>query len=308
MAPFVAPIRSRPNACPSACCAAPWASSSWPASTGRPSRPELRSLAREFDLGGVVLFKRNVEEPAQVAELAFESAHAAAERRPPWVGVDQEGGRVARLRRAVHRVAADGRARPRRADEADAGARASRARSPRELAAVGITLDFAPVLDVLTNPANPAIGDRALRGRPGARGGARARASSRRCRARGIAACGKHFPGHGDTAVDSHHELPVVEHPPDRLRGGRVRAVPRGHRGRTSPSIMTAHVLVPALDEHVPGHALAPRSSPGCCASELDFDGLIFTDDLDMKAHRRPLRRCGETAVRAHRGRVRRRS
>ena len=96
-----------------------------------------------------------------------------------------------------------------------------------ELKAVGISLDFTPVLDIHTNPKNPVIGDRALAERADdvARLG---RAIIETLQAEGIAACGKHFPGHGDTSTDSHHELPLVEHPPDRLRCRRARAVPCG--------------------------------------------------------------------------------
>src|ERR1700682_3387755 len=86
-----------------------------------------------------------------------------------------------------------------------------------ELAAVGISLDYAPVLDIHTNPKNPVIGDRALGERPETVV-ALGRAIIEELQRAGIAACGKHFPGHGDTAADSHLELPIVEHPPDRLR------------------------------------------------------------------------------------------
>jgi beta-N-acetylhexosaminidase len=131
-----------------------------------------------------------------------------------WVSVDQEGGRVARLRRPFTEwppMATLGRS----GDVALA--RRFAAAMARELCAVGITMDFAPVLDVLTNPANPAIGDRALSGnaeRVAELGGAIIEA----LQAEGLAACGKHFPGHGDTCVDSHDDLPVIELPPDRFR------------------------------------------------------------------------------------------
>jgi beta-N-acetylhexosaminidase len=112
-----------------------------------------------------------------------------------------------------------------------------------ELRAVGISLDFAPVLDIHTTLANPVIGDRALAEDADsvARLGA---ALVRGLQAGGVAACGKHFPGHGDTFVDSHLDLPVVEHPPDRIR--RVECVPfRAAVEASVAFIMTAHVLVP---------------------------------------------------------------
>ena len=175
---------------------------------------ELRSLASEFGLGGVILFARNIAEPEQVAELCFEAARLVPDL-PPWVS-RRSGGRPRRAAEgAVHRMAADGDA---RAAAATCGWRsASRARSRPSCKAVGITLDYAPVLDVHTNPKNPVIGDRALadKAEDVARLGG---AIVRTLQAEGIAACGKHFPGHGDTSTDSHLELPLVEHPPERLR------------------------------------------------------------------------------------------
>jgi beta-N-acetylhexosaminidase len=238
---------------------------------------ELRALAREFDLGGVILFARNVESPHQVAELAAEAQSLAAEV-PLWVSVDQEGGRVARLRSPFTEwppMITLGRS-------ADEGLAARFARAlASELRAVGITLDYAPVLDIHTNPRNPVIGDRALAGRADevARLG---RVIIETLQAEGIAACGKHFPGHGDTSSDSHHELPLVEHPPDRLEA--VEFVPfRAAVAAGVASIMTAHVLVPALDEERPA-TLSRRIVTGLLRETLGFGGLIVSDDLDMRA------------------------
>src|SRR5262252_4244975 len=119
---------------------------------------ELSSLSREFGLGGVILFARNVAEPEQVAELAFESARLVPDL-PLWVSVDQEGGRVARLKSPFTEwppMATLGRSGDVKLAERFARALAA------ELKAAGITLDYAPVLDVLTNAKNPVIGDRAL--------------------------------------------------------------------------------------------------------------------------------------------------
>ena len=163
---------------------------------------EIRSLAREFSLGGVILFARNIVEPDQVAELCHEASQLTAGV-PAWVSVDQEGGRVARLKAPFTEwppMATLGRSGDVRLAERFARALAA------ELRAVGITLDFAPVLDVHTNPKNPVIGDRALAERAGdvARLGS---AIIRTLQAEGLAACGKHFPGHGDTSTDSHLEI-----------------------------------------------------------------------------------------------------
>ena len=209
---------------------------------GHQISPELRSLAKEFSLGGVILFARNVAEPEQVAELAFDAARLVPDL-PLWVSIDQEGGRVARLKAPFTEwppMATLGRSGDVKLAERFAKALAA------ELKAVGITLDYAPVLDVHTNPRNPVIGDRALAEKAGdvARLGA---AIVRTLQAEGIAACGKHFPGHGDTSTDSHVELPLVEHPPDRLR--QVEFVPfKAAIEAGVATIMTAHVLVPSLD------------------------------------------------------------
>src|SRR5476649_2094493 len=119
---------------------------------------ELRTLAKEFGLGGVILFARNIAEPEQVAELAFDAARLLPDL-PAWVSVDQEGGRVARLKAPFTEwppMATLGRSGDPRLAERFARALAT------ELRAAGITLDYAPVLDVNTNPGNPVIGDRAI--------------------------------------------------------------------------------------------------------------------------------------------------
>jgi beta-N-acetylhexosaminidase len=150
-----------------------------------------------------------------------------------------------------------------------------------ELKAVGITLDYAPVLDILTNPKNPVIGDRAFAD-DAAMVGKLGAAIVRGLQDNGVAACGKHFPGHGDTSVDSHFELPIVEHPPDRIR--RVESVPFQEAIAAGVAfIMTAHVLVPSLDDEQPA-TLSRRIVYDMLRDELGFAGVILTDDLEMKA------------------------
>ena len=239
--------------------------------------PEVRSLAREFSLGGLILFARNIQEPAQVADLSTRTQLLAAED-PLWVSVDQEGGRVARLRAPFTEwppMAALGRS-----ADVPLAMRFARALA-RELRAVGITLDYAPVLDVHTNPANPVIGDRAL-SEDAELAGRLGTAIIQALQSEGVAACGKHFPGHGDTAVDSHLELPLVEHPPDRIR--RVECVPFRHAIAADVAfIMTAHVLVPSLDETCPA-TLSSRVVHEMLHTELRYGGVVLSDDLEMRA------------------------
>ena len=238
---------------------------------------ELRAVAREYDLGGIVLFGRNVEAPEQVAELSFD-AQAMSHELPLWVSVDQEGGRVARLREPFTvwpPMCTLGRC-------GDVGLAKRFARAlARELQAVGVSLDYAPVLDVHTNTRNPVIGDRALSNKAGdvARLGA---AIIEGLQGEGVAACGKHFPGHGDTSGDSHEELPVVDHPPERLR--EIELVPfQAAVASDVAMIMTAHVLYPALDKEHPA-TLSPYVVTEMLRHGLGFTGLIATDDLSMKA------------------------
>jgi beta-N-acetylhexosaminidase len=238
---------------------------------------ELRRLAAAFDLGGVIYFARNVLDPAQVADLSREVAGLAVDW-PLWISVDQEGGRVARLKRPFTEwppAMTLGRSGDERLAARFAAALAS------ELRAVGINLDYAPVLDVHTNPANPVIGDRALsdRAEDVARLG---RAVARGLQAAGVAACGKHFPGHGDTSTDSHEVLPVVEH--DRRRLDAVELVPfRAAVAERVATIMTAHILVPALDADRPA-SFSPVIIDGLLKQTLGYDGVVISDDLGMKA------------------------
>src|SRR6185436_2633846 len=244
---------------------------------GEQLRTELKAIARDTGLGGVILFARNIAEPEQVAEMAYEAAQLVPDL-PLWVSIDQEGGRVARLKAPFTEwppMATLGRS-----GDAALAERFARALA-RELRAVGITLDYAPVLDIHTNPKNPVIGDRALAEQAGdvARLGT---VIVRTLQAEGVAACGKHFPGHGDTSQDSHFELPLVEHPPDRLRAVEFEPFRAAIRARVA-FIMTAHVHVPSLDtERIA--TLSPLVVQKILREELGYEGVILSDDLEMKA------------------------
>jgi beta-N-acetylhexosaminidase len=240
---------------------------------------ETRALARDFDLGGVIYFARNVDSPDQVAELSRQ-AHALARDTPLWISVDQEGGRVARLKRPFTEwppMVTLGRS----GTGSDAlAARFARALAT-ELRAVGINLDYAPVLDVHTNAANPVIGDRAFSEK--ADDVARiARTIIRALQGEGVAACGKHFPGHGDTSTDSHLELPILEH--DKRRFEAVELVPfKAAVEEDVACIMTAHVLAPAYDADRPA-TLSPRLVDAVLKKQLGYRGIVISDDLAMKA------------------------
>jgi len=223
-----------------------------------------------------MLFRPNIVEPSQVVDLV--RTLRAASPVPLTVSVDQEGGLVQRLRAPLtvwpdmFSVAAAGD--PVRSEAV------GRALGD-ELAALGIGWNFAPVLDVHTNPANPVIGNRAF-GVTATAVTTHALAFWRGLRAAGVLGCGKHFPGHGDTRTDSHHELPVVLVDEARLRAVElapfVAAVAAG-----VPALMTAHVLYPAWDAHLPA-TLSPRIAREILRGQLGFSGLLVSDDLGMRA------------------------
>jgi beta-N-acetylhexosaminidase len=240
-----------------------------------PSAEVLELIRR--GVGSVVLFSRNLVEAEQVAGLVGELKRAAPG--PLLVAIDQEGGRVARLR-AAHGFTElpPMRRLGQRGDEAlafEAGALLG-----RELRAVGIDLDFAPVVDVDTNPLNPVIGDRSL-SRDAAAVARLGAALARGLQSAGVAACAKHFPGHGDTSQDSHLTLPRLPHPLSRLQA--VELPPFTALARAGvAAVMTAHVVFEPLDPERPA-TLAPavlRLLREVCG----FDGACVSDDLEMKA------------------------
>jgi beta-N-acetylhexosaminidase len=150
-----------------------------------------------------------------------------------------------------------------------------------EIAALGIGWNFAPVLDVHTNPLNPVIGNRAFGCRPDLVA-EHALAFWRGLHDAGLLGCGKHFPGHGDTHADSHLELPSVNHADERLRA--VELAPFAVAVRAGiEALMTAHVLYPSWDDKLPA-TLSRRISHNILRGELGFTGLLVSDDLGMRA------------------------
>lgn len=238
--------------------------------------PEATLALVRQGLGGVILFARNVSSPEQVAELNRTLKAAAPGKL--LSSVDQEGGRVARLR-APWTLWPPMRRVGERGDE-EAAHEVGRVLGT-ELKACGFDIDYAPVLDVDSNPANPIIGDRSFSRDPRvvARMGA---ALTTGLQALDVAACGKHFPGHGDTAQDSHLELPRLPHGLDRLR--EIELVPFQAAIQAGvATIMTAHVVFEALDPGVPA-TMSKKAIDGLLRRELGFQGVVISDDLEMKA------------------------
>jgi beta-N-acetylhexosaminidase len=238
---------------------------------------DLAELIRAGRVGGVVLFARNVADPDLARDLVG-TLHALAPAAAPLVvAIDQEGGRVQRLR-APWTVWPPAR-RLGEAGSVDA-TRAVASALGTELAALGIDLDFAPVVDVDTNPANPVIGDRSFSADPGvvAR---HAAVFIEALQEAGVAACAKHFPGHGDTVTDSHETLPRLPHDLARLEA--VELPPfRAAVVAGVASVMVAHIVFEAIDPERPATLSPPVL--GMLRRGIGFDGLVFSDDLDMKA------------------------
>ncbi len=248
----------------------------------------LRPLL-ESNLGGVILFRRNLQNLSQICQLVA-TLHAASTA-PLLIGVDQEGGRVTRL-------PAPFLAPPPAATLGAIGdetlTRDLARAMGRELRAAGFTWNLAPVLDVHTNPRNPIIGDRAFSHDPecvARLGGAVIRGFAEA----GILATAKHFPGHGDTMTDSHLTLPESPQPSARWRA--VEFVPFRQAIRSAvPLVMVAHLVCPALDPASPSSLSRPIIT-GILREELGYDGVVVSDDLEMEAIAARLD-LGEAAVR----------
>jgi beta-N-acetylhexosaminidase len=245
---------------------------------------ELHHMLSEYHIGGVILFARNVQSPRQVAALTNELQKIALKSGSPglFIAIDQEGGRVARLTEdkgftefpSAMALTATG-------DSQNAYRVAST--MAVEMRAVGINVDFAPDLDVNSNPANPVIGIRSFSSDP-TKVAEYGLAFAKGLQEYGVLAFGKHFPGHGDTGLDSHIDLPLV--PYDRERLDQVELVPfKAAIAADFAGIMSAHVTFPAIDP-TPGLA-ATLSRPvltGLLREELGFNSLIVTDSLEMGA------------------------
>jgi len=237
----------------------------------------LRRWLSTGTVAGLILFRRNIEDVDQAAELIASCVEHVDPELPRLISVDQEGGRVARFGEPVLRLP------PMRelAAASDPGlTRDAAAVLGQQLRAVGINLDFAPVLDVNTNPLNPVIGDRAF-GDTQQIVTEHALAFAAGLHAGGVLSCGKHFPGHGDTDLDSHLALPILRHPLSRLR--QVELSPFRAAATKLPSLMTAHVVFEAIDPNVPA-TMSHAAIEGLLRKELGFDGAVFSDDLEMKA------------------------
>ena len=238
---------------------------------------------RDLPLGGVILFSSagNIENPAQVAGLTEQIQRAALDSGMPplFIAIDQEGGAVARLTEGVTPFPGNMALGAAGSEEL---ARQSAAVMARELRILGINFNFAPVVDVNSNPANPVIGVRSFGSNPQevARLG---RAMVGPYRREKVIAAAKHFPGHGDTAVDSHYGLPLI--PCDLSRLKQLELIPfQAMIDAGVPAVMLAHILAPGLtgSEELP--ATLSKEAVRYLREEMGFNGLVVTDSMSMGA------------------------
>ena len=228
-------------------------------------------------VAGLILFKRNIDELEQARSLIASCHEASSSPLPLLMCVDQEGGRVARFSEPILRLP------PMRTLAAAGDPELTRGAAKglgAQLRALGINLDFAPVLDVDTNPANPVIGDRAFGSEPDT-AIEHALAFADGLHEGGVLSCGKHFPGHGDTDLDSHLALPTLRH--DRERLDRVELAAFRAAVERIPSLMTAHVVFEALDPGVPA-TMSSAVITELLRNEIGYEDAVFSDDLEMKA------------------------
>ncbi len=243
---------------------------------------ELAKGTRHFldlnQIGGVLLFSRNYENPLQVAKLIREVQATRSSSLPLWVSVDHEGGSIQRFQTGFTRI--------------PSAHLIGQTGSPKiafqiaeimaqELRAVGINLNFSPVVDIHTEPKNPVIGERAFGNTPEAVG-SMITAVIRGHLTHHVQPCMKHFPGHGDTLQDSHFFLPQVATSAEILRTRELVPFQKAIHARC-PFLMTAHIQVPALDPEHPA-TFSSLILKNLLRQELGYSQIIISDDLEMKA------------------------
>lgn len=249
------------------------------------SGKELTTAEADFivtnNIGGVVLFSRNIESPQQVHQLCsdlYELTDRFAEKLPLFIGIDMEGGRVLRLKEPFT-------AWPPLRQLGDLNSASLAFKFAQymglEMRSVGINLDFAPCVDVLTNLQNQVIGDRAISDDP------EIVASIASALVRGyikadIIPCAKHFPGHGNTLADSHEELPIELTDIETLMNRELIPFKKAFRARLD-LVMTAHIKYENIDPEFPV-TLSRHFLQKILREELRYQRLIISDDLDMKA------------------------
>ncbi|MEO3786569.1 glycoside hydrolase family 3 protein [Actinocorallia sp. B10E7] len=239
-----------------------------------------KRIAKKYKVGGFIYFPGNLGSPQAAAKLS--NGLQSASRVPLLIGVDEETGLVTRAKFATDFPGAMALAATGNTDLA----RAATAATGAELRAAGVNLNFAPVADVNVNPDNPVIGVRSFGADP-ALAGRMVTASIEGYRSAGVAAVAKHFPGHGDTDVDSHTGLPVIEN--SRQKWQEVHAPPfQSAIAAGVDAIMSGHLVVPALDPSRKPATMSKKVLTELLRGQLGFQGVIVTDSLSMAGAKVP--------------------
>lgn len=239
--------------------------------------PTVENFITENSIGGVTLFANNYENPAQVAELVNHIQSLSPEL-PLVIAVDHEGGRVQRFKKPFTKFPE-----ARTIAEQDSPKLAYECAEvmARELKTVGVNVVFAPVADINTNPNNPVIGRRSY-GDTEEQVTKMVSAVVRGFLSSGLQCVVKHFPGHGDTHKDSHFHLPKVSTPLETIMAREVKPFLKAFKSRCE-LVMTAHIIVEAIDPKLPA-TLSKKVLQGILREQMRFKGLIFSDDMEMKA------------------------
>ncbi len=244
---------------------------------GTSMQEDARAMIKEHKIGGFILYKNNIASASATVELLDELKTAnLGNPAPLWLSVDQEGGKVSRMPQefislpSAREVAA-------RAD-LDYAYGIGEALGA-QIGSLGFNMNFAPVLDIDSNPDNPVIGDRAYGSTPDSviETGI---AVMEGLQSQDVAAVVKHFPGHGDTSVDSHLDLPVVNKSLDELEAFELLPFVEAIQ-QQADAVMVAHLLIPALDEKLPA-SLSYAVITGLLRDKLGYDGVVMTDDMTM--------------------------
>ncbi|NEW04594.1 beta-N-acetylhexosaminidase [Paenibacillus sp. SYP-B3998] len=242
---------------------------------------EITNLIEQYGLGGVIYFRRNVEDAHQLAHLSAELQEMSRKSggQPLFIAVDQEGGMVSRIEKGATLLPGNMAL---GATFAPSGVYASAKVMGKELRQMGINMNFAPCLDINNNRLNPVIGVRSY-GETAELVSDLGTHAVKGLQNMGVIATVKHFPGHGDTSEDSHHDLPVIPHSMERLLELELAPFAKAIEGGVD-AIMTAHVVFAALEEASVPSTLSYRILTELLRHKLGFEGLIVTDCLEMKA------------------------
>ncbi|WP_139998667.1 beta-N-acetylhexosaminidase [Paenibacillus paridis] len=244
---------------------------------GTSMQEHSKEMIDSYHVGGFILYKDNITSAAQTLKFLNQLKQANQDNQAAlWLSIDQEGGKVSRMPDDFKKLP----------PAADVGKAANANYTNligqalgEEVRALGFNMDFAPVLDINSNPKNPVIGNRSF--------GAKADTvithgivTMKAIQSKQVAAVVKHFPGHGDTSVDSHLDLPVVNKTLDELKGFELLPFEEAIR-QGADAIMIAHLLIPKIDPDYPA-SLSKKMITGLLREELDYNGIVITDDMTM--------------------------